>query len=168
MFRTTMLATLLLFSVCAVAQINRPSTKPASSTPPPTASRGEAAPSSPTGDGPIAIKQANGVEIKLMSVVGNAADQQVTLNLLVNNPKANTEMGIARAYAVDMGGDEYNDAQGNVNTVLYTDVPKKGTRTLRGIPAKVQTLKFAKFDFWTQATGAVVVVEFRDLKIDWK
>ena len=30
-----------------------------------------------------------------MSVVGNAADQQVTLNLLLNNPKANTETALA-------------------------------------------------------------------------
>jgi hypothetical protein len=171
MSRITTLAALLLLSVCAVAQINRPTTKTTSSAPPSTSpSRSEAQPAPATGDGPIAVKQANGIEIKLMSVVGNAADQQVTLNWIMNNPKANTETRFATAYAVDPGGDEYNDRDGGGHSVLilYTDVPKKGARALRGVPSKVDMLRLFKFDFWTQATGQWTVVEFRNLKIDWK
>ena len=170
MFRITTLAALLLLSVCAVAQINRPATRTTSSTPPPKSPSLEAQPAPSTGDGPLAVKQANGVEIKLMSVIGNAADQQVTLNWIMNNPKANTETRFATAYAVDGGGDEYNDRDGGGHSVLvlYTDVPKKGARVLKGVPSKVDMFRLFKFDFWTQSTGQWTVVEFRNLKIDWK
>lgn len=171
MIRISTLALLLFASLSSLAQINRPKTSPTSTTPPPTpASRGAEASPTPSGDGPIAVKQIHDVEIKLLRIEGNAADQQVTFAWLLTNPKANTEARFDMAYAVDNEGDEYHDKDGNYHSVmtLYTDVPKKGGRVLKGVPSKIAMLRLFKFNFWTQASNQWTTVEFRNLKIDWK
>lgn len=88
--------------------------------------------------------------------------------MLLTNPKANLNANVHQVYAVDPEGDEYRDAQDRQDLVLYTDVPKKAFRTLAGVPSKIKTLRFVKFNFWNQLTNDVKIVEFRNLKIDWK
>lgn len=171
MIRILFTTIVLILPYWGMAQINRPRTAPTNTAPPSTASRGVSAEPEPQTDGgAIAVKQANGIEIKLLRVEGNAADQQVTFYWIMNNPKANTDARFDMAYGVDLEGDEYNDRDGNNHSVmtLFTDVPKKGGRVLRGVPSKVKMLKLFKFNFWTQATNQWMGVEFRDLKIDWK
>ena len=88
----------------------------------------------------------------------------------MTNPKANLNIFYNKAFAVDTEGDKYQDEQEYQETreTLYTDVPQKGSRTLNGVPSKIQMLRLAKFDLHNSDKGDVIVVEFRDLKIDWK
>lgn len=109
------------------------------------------------------------VDIKLLSVEGNASSQKVTLTWLLNNPKANLQTYISDAYAVDPDGNEYKDASnGTTVSQLFTDIPKRETRTLAGIPAKIKSLNLLKFDFSTSVNRRKMMVEFRNVPINWK
>lgn len=164
---------LLLFGLStAFAQINRPRPVPASGAPKssaPAQNRSAEPTLKSDADEAVATASSADVEIKLMQVEGNTTTQQVTFSLLFVNPKANAQVQLRKAYAVDPAGDAYTDA--NVypqRVMLYTDVPKRETRMLKGVPAKVKTLQFAKFDFYHPETRKWEEVEFRNLTINWK
>jgi hypothetical protein len=171
MFRTTVIVALLIIPLYSIAQINRPTRTIPSTTAPPTSGAGAIAPTTtPDEQKNISVKLANGVEVKFLSAEGNATNQQVTLTWIMTNSKANLNVFFDKAFAVDTEGDHYQDEQVYQETqaTLYTDVPQKGFRTLKGVPSKIQMLRLVKFDLHNRDTGVVVVVEFRNLKIDWK
>lgn len=167
MFRLFLLAASFALSVQVNAQINRPRTTPNAPVPRSTESR-NLEPSPKENNGSTTTK-AYDVDIKLLSVEGNVSSQKVTITWLLNNPKANLQAFLRDAYAVDPDGNEYKDASGGTtSSQLFTDIPKRETRTLAGVPAKIKSFKLLKVDFFTSVTRRQMMVEFRDVPIDWK
>lgn len=111
----------------------------------------------------------NGIDIVLKRIKGNAADQSVSLEMLFTNPKGNGRVVTSRAEAFDLEGDKYIYPPGGsfIDEVLYTDVPRKTSVKVSGVPAKIKSLRLFKFVMWSEIANQEVVVEFRNLEIEW-
>lgn len=118
---------------------------------------------------PPESRTVNALDIVLKKVKGSVADQTVSLEMLITNPKGNSEVSTSRAEAFDLEGDKYIYPPGGafLNEVLYTDVPRRTFVRVAGVPSKIKSLRLFKFTIWNQHTGQDVVVEFRNLEIEW-
>ncbi|MEI7584467.1 hypothetical protein [Runella sp.] len=115
----------------------------------------------------INTRTANGITLQLKRVKGNAADQTVTLEFLITNPKGNTRVVLRTAYAVDFEGDNYERGGHHFDETLYTDVPRKSSVSVEKIPSKIKSLSLFKFVIYSDLTGQDVDVEYRNLNIEW-
>ena len=129
--------------------------------------------STPKSEGNLVTRNVNGLSITLKRVKGNAADQTVTLDLLIINPKGNARVVISSAYAVDPEGDKHEDVRGysfgsaSMEEVLYTDVPRKASISVRGVPDKIKSLILFKFVVYNQLSNQNIDIEYRNLPIEW-
>lgn len=166
-----LIITLLAFSAYTVtAQTSGPRKPPANSRLNSTETINRSSEAPPASTDKINTRVVNGLTITLRGVKGNAADQTVTLDLLITNPKGNARVVLRTAYAVDPEGDKYDDARGgywSMEEVLYTDVPRKATIGVRGVPAKIKSLALFKFVVFNQLTNQDVDLEYRNLTIEW-
>lgn len=116
----------------------------------------------------VDVRTVNGIEIKLLRIEGNSTEQSVTFHFLFTNPKANVRVSTSQAYGLDLEGEEYTDANGNYDVfTLYTDAPKKVTRTIGRVPSKVKSFRFVKFVIGKDGAEEALA-EYRNIKIDWK
>ena len=163
---------LLVFSAYTVnAQTSGPRKPPTTSRPTSTETTNretEASAPAPQPDKNMGSRVINGLNITLKRVKGNSADQTVTLELLITNPKGNARVVVRTGYAVDPEGDSYSNNDGwTMDETLYTDVPRKASINVRGVPAKIKSLALFKFVIYNQLTNQNVDVEYRNLTIEW-
>lgn len=141
-----------------------PSTTPSQS---PDVQRSTAVPET-NSSGVLQSKVINGIEVKLLEVKGNAADQTVHVVFKLTNPKGNAQVVVENELAIDTDGDAYQRSENGFNEVLYTDVARKVIRGVKGVPSKIKTLALFKFVLFNQNGGQYVTGEFRNLNIDWQ
>lgn len=110
-----------------------------------------------------------GLELKILSIIGNRRSRTVEVLAMVTSQRRNRQGGFwDYQYAIDPEGNQY--ASDGPLVDLPADISRKIQTIFKDISPDIPFFKLMKLNFRSQgdAQDQQQVVEYRNVKIDWK